>query len=126
MHKVSKMVHYCDSLVCPERMNKSGTLSCGRAMSANYVEAMQFDTVAVCRRCKINAMKDGALPSVWKKVHAVQGTHMVSLKANQKHVAWHMEKGESTPMWMHGICCRVNDCCSFFGLSEGYGKSGIP
>ena len=64
MHKVSKMVHYRDSLVCPERMNKSGTLSCGRAMSANYVDAMQFDTVAVCRRCKINAMKDGALPSV--------------------------------------------------------------
>ena len=64
MHKVSKMVHYRDSLVCPERMNRSGTLSCGRAMSVNYVEAMQFDTVAVCRRCKINAVKDGALPSV--------------------------------------------------------------
>ena len=64
MHKVSKMVHYRDSLVCPERMNRSGTLSCGRAMSANYVETMQFDTVAVCRRCKINAMKDSALPSV--------------------------------------------------------------
>ena len=63
-HKTSRLVHYRDSLVVDKRPNGVDTLSCGRVVSDNYVEVVHFDTVSICRRCKVNAMKDGVIPAV--------------------------------------------------------------
>ena len=61
-HKVSKLVHYKDSLVSPNENEKARVLSCGRALNAKYVTVSEFETVAMCRRCKVNAIKDQLLP----------------------------------------------------------------
>ena len=56
-HKVSKMVHFKDHE--PGRICK--TLSCGRMLNGNYEKADQFDTFDMCKRCRLNAEKDGIL-----------------------------------------------------------------
>ena len=61
-HKTSKLVHYKDSLVAPNENEKAKALSCGRVLNGNYVEVTEFETVAMCRRCKVNATKDNLLP----------------------------------------------------------------
>lgn len=61
-YKVSRLVDYKDSLVDPGGTKEAKMLSCGRALNGNYVEISLFDSVAMCRRCRINAVKDGILP----------------------------------------------------------------
>ena len=60
MHDVSKLVHYAD----PSFVDGRGArmISCGRSLNQNYKYITQFDSVDVCKRCKSNAVKDGALP----------------------------------------------------------------
>jgi hypothetical protein len=60
VHNVSKLVHYSD----PSFVNGRGArmISCGRSLNQNYKYITQFDSVDVCKRCKSNAVKDGALP----------------------------------------------------------------
>ena len=58
-HRTSKLVHLKDG----EFGNFSKTLSCGRTLNGNYEDAQRFDTVDMCKRCRINAQKDGILPS---------------------------------------------------------------
>ena len=59
-HDVSKLVHYAD----PSFVDGRGArmISCGRSLNQNYKYITQFDSVDVCKRCKSNAVKDGALP----------------------------------------------------------------
>ena len=61
-HKTSKLVHYKDSLVAPNENEKAKALSCGRVLNENYVDVTEFETVAMCRRCKVNATKDNLSP----------------------------------------------------------------
>ena len=60
MHNVSKLVHYSDPSVVDGRGARM--ISCGRSLNQNYKYITQFDSVDVCKRCKSNAVKDGALP----------------------------------------------------------------
>ena len=60
MHKVSCLVHYNDTSV--KEALGAKVISCGRALNANYKTVERFDSVDMCRRCKINAIKDGVLP----------------------------------------------------------------
>jgi integrase len=64
IHKTSKLVHYKDSVVGVSKADGKSVLSCGRALNSNYEIVVNFDTVALCRRCKVNAVKDGLLPQV--------------------------------------------------------------
>ena len=64
IHKTSKLVHYRDSVVGETGTGTKSVLSCGRALNVNYETVTNFDTVALCRRCKVKAVKDGALPPV--------------------------------------------------------------
>ena len=64
IHKTSKLVHYRDSVVADVKCDGKHVLSCGRALNGNYGTVVNFDTVALCRRCKVNAVKDGLLPPV--------------------------------------------------------------
>ena len=63
-HVTSKTVHYIDSLSAQGSFDRAKVLSCGRVLNANYKEVTSFETVAVCRRCRTNAVKDGLLPQV--------------------------------------------------------------
>ena len=63
-HKTSKLVHYKDSVVGESKAVGKAVLSCGRVLNSNYDIVVHFDTVALCRRCKVNAVKDGLLPPV--------------------------------------------------------------
>ena len=63
-HKTSKLVHYKDSVVGESKAVGKAILSCGRVLNSNYDIVVHFDTVALCRRCKVNAVKDGLLPPV--------------------------------------------------------------
>ena len=56
-HKVSKMVHFRDG----EVGKTCNTLSCGRTLNGNYEAVNRFDTVDICKRCRVNAEKDGIL-----------------------------------------------------------------
>ena len=58
-HKVSKLVHYKD----PDVTSTCRTLSCGRTLNDNYECAQKFDSVDMCRRCRLNAERDGILKS---------------------------------------------------------------
>ena len=64
IHRTSKLVHYRDSLVGDSKPGCKTVLSCGRALNSNYEQVVNFDAVALCRRCKVNAVKDGVLPQV--------------------------------------------------------------
>ena len=58
-HRISKVVHFkdgADNAACR-------TLSCGRTLSGNYEAVDRFDSVDICKRCRINAEKDGILRS---------------------------------------------------------------
>ena len=61
-HKTSRLVHYKDSLLAPNENEKARALSCGKALNDNYVVVEEFETVSMCRRCKVNATKDNLLP----------------------------------------------------------------
>ena len=63
-HKTSKLVHHKDSVVGESKAVGKAVLSCGRVLNSNYDIVVHFDTVALCRRCKVNAVKDGLLPPV--------------------------------------------------------------
>ena len=63
-HRTSKLVHYRDSVVGEAKPDCRTVLSCGRALNSNYNVVENFDTVSLCRRCKVNAIKDGLLPQV--------------------------------------------------------------
>ena len=56
-HKVSKLVHFRDS----DETGTCRTLSCGRTLNDNYEGAQRFDDVDMCRRCRLNAERDGIL-----------------------------------------------------------------
>ena len=60
IHNVSKLVHYTDPSLVDGRGAR--VISCGRSLNQNYKYITQFDSVDVCKRCKSNAIKDGALP----------------------------------------------------------------
>ena len=60
MHRVSHLIHYLDSAVASDKDSK--VISCGRTLNQNYKQVAEFETVAMCRRCKTNAVKDGHLP----------------------------------------------------------------
>ena len=62
IHKTSRLVHYKDSLLVPNDNEKARALSCGKALNDNYEIVEEFETVAMCRRCKVNATKDNLLP----------------------------------------------------------------
>ena len=62
IHRTSKLVHYKDSLLAPNENEKAQALSCGKALNDNYETVEKFETVAMCRRCKVNATKDNLLP----------------------------------------------------------------
>ena len=62
IHKTSRLVHYKDSLLAPNENEKARALSCGKALNDNYVVVEEFETVSMCRRCKVNATKDNLLP----------------------------------------------------------------
>ena len=56
------MVHYSD----PNFVSGDGArvLSCGQALNRNYSNAKEFATYDVCKRCRVNAVKDGVMPKV--------------------------------------------------------------
>ena len=54
-HRVSKLVHLRDG----ERGKPCKTLSCGRTLNGNYQTVSEFGTFDLCKRCRINAEKDG-------------------------------------------------------------------
>ena len=56
-HRVSKLVHFKDG----ERGKPCKTLSCGRTLNGNYQMVAEFGTFDLCKRCRINAEKDGIL-----------------------------------------------------------------
>ena len=56
-HRVSKLVHFKDG----EQGVPCGTLSCGRTLNTNYEQVSKFDTFDLCKRCRLNAEKDGIL-----------------------------------------------------------------
>ena len=56
-HRVSKLVHFRDG----EQGVPCGTLSCGRTLNANYEQVFKFGTFDLCKRCRLNAEKDGIL-----------------------------------------------------------------
>ena len=56
-HRVSKLVHLRDG----ERGKPCKTLSCGRPLNGNYQTVSEFGTFDLCKRCRINAEKDGIL-----------------------------------------------------------------
>ena len=56
-HKTSKLVHFKDGE--PGRVCK--TLSCGRTLNGNYENVANFDTIDMCKRCRMNAERDGIL-----------------------------------------------------------------
>ena len=62
IHRTSRLVHYKDSLLAPNDNEKAKALSCGKALNDNCETVEEFDTVAMCRRCKVNATKDNLLP----------------------------------------------------------------
>ena len=62
IHKTTKLVHYKDTVVGRLKDDGKCVLSCGRALNQNYDAVVNFETVALCRRCKVNAVKDGLLP----------------------------------------------------------------
>ena len=63
VHNVSKLVHYSDPSFVDGRGAR--TISCGRSLNQNYKYITQIDSVDVCKRCKSNAVKDGALPKAF-------------------------------------------------------------
>ena len=59
-HKQTKVVHYCENLTVSQ-MSEGVVFACGRAVSANYLGAKEFDSTWMCKMCKSKALKDGAL-----------------------------------------------------------------
>ena len=60
MHKVSHLVHYIDASTAAGK--NTNVISCGKTLNQNYKSVAEFETMALCRRCKTNAVKDGYLP----------------------------------------------------------------
>ena len=60
-HRVSKIVHFCERATLEDGW-KLKTFSCGRRLGGMHLpEAERFDIWGMCRLCKQNALKVGAL-----------------------------------------------------------------